>query len=167
VAAVGGISADMPPGRLAFPDQLIDYTWSRGQTFFEDDLTQVTHIDFTSPYCPVLREKLIRAARQRGLDAKEGGTYGATQGPRLETAAEILRMERDGCHMVGMTGMPEAALARELGLCYAACAVSANWAAGKARARSPWRLSSANWRRAWPRSTPCCSRRCRCCNVNR
>ena len=132
VAAVGGISADMPPGRLAFPDQLIDYTWSRGQTFFEDDLTQVTHIDFTSPYCPVLREKLIRAARQRGLDAKEGGTYGATQGPRLETAAEILRMERDGCHMVGMTGMPEAALARELGLCYAACAVSANWAAGKA-----------------------------------
>ena len=132
VAAVGGISADMPPGRLAFPDQLIDYTWSRGQTFFEDDLTQVTHIDFTRPYCPALREKLIQAARQQGLDAKEGGTYGATQGPRLETAAEILRLERDGCHMVGMTGMPEAALARELGLCYAACAVSANWAAGKA-----------------------------------
>ena len=132
VAAVGGISPDMPPGRLAFPDQLIDYTWSRGQTFFEDDLTQVTHIDFTRPYCPALREKLIQAAWQQGLDAKEDGTYGATQGPRLETAAEILRMERDGCHMVGMTGMPEAALARELGLCYAACAVSANWAAGKA-----------------------------------
>lgn len=132
VAAVGGISPDMPPGRLAFPDQIIDYTWSRGQTFFEDDLTQVTHIDFTRPYCPALREKLIQAARQQGLDAKEDGTYGATQGPRLETAAEILRLERDGCHMVGMTGMPEAALARELGLCYAACAVSANWAAGKA-----------------------------------
>jgi len=132
VAAVGGVSADMPPGRLAFPDQLIDYTWSRGQTFFEDDLTQVTHIDFTWPYCQSLREKLIQAARQLGLDAKADGTYGATQGPRLETAAEILRMEQDGCHMVGMTGMPEAALARELSLRYAACAVSANWAAGKA-----------------------------------
>lgn len=132
VAAVGGISPDLPPGRLAFPDQIIDYTWSRDQTFFADNLTQVTHIDFTRPYCSALRATLIQAARQQGLDAKEDGTYGATQGPRLETAAEILRLERDGCHMVGMTGMPEAALARELGLCYATCAVSANWAAGKA-----------------------------------
>ena len=131
VAAVGGIRADMEPGCLAFPDQIIDYTWSRGHTFFEDDLTHVTHIDFTYPYCEDLRQKLIQAARRAGLDAREGGTYGAMQGPRLETAAEILRLERDGCDMVGMTGMPETALARELSLRYAACAVVANWAAGK------------------------------------
>ena len=131
VAAVGGIRADMEPGCLAFPDQIIDYTWSRGHTFFEDDLTHVTHIDFTYPYCEELRQKLIQAARHAGLDAREGGTYGAMQGPRLETAAEIMRLERDGCDMVGMTGMPEAALARELDLRYAACAVVANWAAGK------------------------------------
>jgi len=131
VAAVGGIRADMEPGCLAFPDQIIDYTWSRGHTFFEDDLTHVTHIDFTYPYCEELRQKLIQAARHAGLDAREGGTYGAMQGPRLETAAEIMRLERDGCEMVGMTGMPEAALARELDLRYAACAVVANWAAGK------------------------------------
>jgi len=131
VAAVGGIRADMEPGCLAFPDQIIDYTWSRGHTFFEDDLTHVTHIDFTYPYCEELRQKLIQAARRVGLDARESGTYGAMQGPRLETAAEILRLERDGCDLVGMTGMPEAALARELGLRYATCAVVANWAAGK------------------------------------
>ena len=131
VAAVGGIRADMEPGCLAFPDQIIDYTWSRGHTFFEDDLTHVTHIDFTYPYCEELRQKLIQAARHAGLDAREGGTYGAMQGPRLETAAEIMCLERDGCDMVGMTGMPEAALARELDLRYAACAVVANWAAGK------------------------------------
>ncbi|MFO1430451.1 MAG: S-methyl-5'-thioinosine phosphorylase [Candidatus Competibacteraceae bacterium] len=131
VAAVGGIRADMEPGCLAFPDQIIDYTWSRGHTFFEDDLTHVTHIDFTYPYCEDLRQQLIQAARRAGLEAREGGTYAAMQGPRLETAAEILRLERDGCDMVGMTGMPEAALARELGLRYATCAVVANWAAGK------------------------------------
>ena len=131
-AAVGGIRADLGPGVLAFPDQIIDYTWGRACTFFQDDLSEVTHIDFTEPYCPALREKLIRAARELGLNASESGTYAAMQGPRLETAAEIRRLERDGCDMVGMTGMPEAALARELGLRYAACAVVANWAAGKA-----------------------------------
>jgi 5'-methylthioinosine phosphorylase len=131
VAAVGGIGADMTPGRLAFPEQIIDYTWSRMHTFFESDLSEVTHIDFTEPYSPLLRGILIEAARNLSLDAVEGGTYGATQGPRLETAAEIDRMERDGCHLVGMTGMPEAALARELDLAYACCAVVANWAAGR------------------------------------
>lgn len=131
VAAVGGIHAEMRPTRLAFPDQIIDYTYSRGHTFFEDGLEYVTHIDFTHPYCGELRELLIQAARNAGLEAWEQGTYGATQGPRLETTAEINRMERDGCDMVGMTGMPEAALARELELCYATCAVSANWAAGR------------------------------------
>lgn len=134
VAAVGGIRADMLPGYIAFPDQIIDYTWSRYHTFFESDLSHVTHIDFTRPYCEELRQELLASARGLGLGAVESGTYGATQGPRLETAAEINRLERDGCDLVGMTGMPEAALARELGLCYAACAVVANWAAGRGAA---------------------------------
>ena len=131
VAAVGGIREDMQPGRLAFPDQIIDYTWCRQHTCFESDLDQVTHIDFTEPYSEQVRCLLIKAARQLKLEAAEHGTYAATQGPRLETAAEIDRLERDGCSMVGMTGMPEAALARELGLCYASCAVIANRAAGR------------------------------------
>jgi 5'-methylthioinosine phosphorylase len=114
-----------------FPDQIIDYTWGRAHTFFERELTRVTHIDFTRPYSEPLRELLICAAREAKLDAIERGIYGATQGPRLETAAEIDRMARDGCDVVGMTGMPEAALARELELGYASCAVCANWAAGR------------------------------------
>lgn len=136
VAAVGGIHADMDTGRLVIPDQIIDYTWGRPSTFFEDGFEQngegVVHIDFTEPYCQTLRQQLLSAARTAGIEVHDGGTYGATQGPRLETAAEIARMERDGCHLVGMTGMPEAALARELALCYATCAVVANRAAGKA-----------------------------------
>lgn len=131
VAAVGGITAEMAPRRIAFPDQIIDYTWSRAHTFFDQDLTHVTHVDFTEPYDPALRQRLIAAARSIGVDAVERGTYAATQGPRLETAAEINRLERDGCDMVGMTGMPEAVLARELELPYATCAVIANWAAGR------------------------------------
>jgi 5'-methylthioinosine phosphorylase len=121
----------MQPGRLAFPNQIIDYTCSREHTYFESDLDQVTHIDFTEPYSESVRQVLIKAARQLKLEAAEHGTYAATQGPRLETAAEIDRLERDGCSIVGMTGMPEAALARELGLSYASCAVVANWAAGR------------------------------------
>jgi len=131
VAAVGGIRADMVPGRIAVPDQIIDYTYGRAHTFHEDDLDQVTHIDFSQPYSGWLQEKLLAAARFACIDVVVGGVYGCTQGPRLETAAEISRMERDGCDMVGMTGMPEAALAREIGLGYACCAVVANWAAGK------------------------------------
>lgn len=131
VAAVGGISPAMTPARLAFPDQIIDYTYGREQTYYDGHSREVTHIDFTQPYCAELRDSLLQAARLAGLAAVEGGTYGATQGPRLETAAEIDRLERDGCDIVGMTGMPEAALARELGLCYATCAVVANRAAGK------------------------------------
>jgi 5'-methylthioinosine phosphorylase len=133
VCAVGGISKDMPPRALAIPDQIIDYTWSREHTFFDTGLSQVTHIDFTRPYCEDLRGVLIAAAAAAGIEVIPHGTYGATQGPRLETAAEINRMERDGCDMVGMTGMPEAALARELDLCYAHCAVSANWSAGRSK----------------------------------
>ncbi|OQX06810.1 MAG: 5'-methylthioadenosine phosphorylase, partial [Thiothrix lacustris] len=100
-------------------------------TFFEEGLTDVTHIDFSWPYCPEVRNALLAAAECAQLDVVPRGTYAATQGPRLETVAEIARLERDGCDLVGMTAMPEAALARELELCYASCAVVANWAAGK------------------------------------
>ncbi|WP_018872572.1 S-methyl-5'-thioinosine phosphorylase [Thioalkalivibrio sp. ALJ16] len=132
VAAVGGITDAMRPGMIAIPDQIIDYTWSRASTFFEGgDLEEVTHIDMTWPYHQAVRETLLRAVDDLELDAVDHGTYGATQGPRLETAAEIDRMERDGCDLVGMTGMPETALARELELNYACCAVIANWAAGR------------------------------------
>ena len=132
VAAVGGISEKMLPGVIAIPDQIIDYTWSRFHTFFEgDDLRAVTHVDMTYPYSDTIRQTLIAASRELGLEAIEQGTYAATQGPRLETAAEIDRLERDGCDVVGMTGMPETALARELELQYACCAVVANWAAGR------------------------------------
>jgi 5'-deoxy-5'-methylthioadenosine phosphorylase len=129
IAAVGGVREDMSPATLLVPDQIIDYTWGRVSTFHEND--QVVHIDFTDPYCEGLRQKILSSASAANVDMITGGTYGAAQGPRLETSAEILRMERDGCDIVGMTGMPEAALARELNLCYAACAVVANWAAGK------------------------------------
>lgn len=133
VGSVGGIAEAFGPGCLAVPDQLIDYTWSRDHTFFEGEASGVTHIDFTYPYTAGLRERILAAARDAELDILDYGTYGATQGPRLETAAEIDRLERDGCHIVGMTGMPEAALARELGLEYGTCAVVANRAAGRSK----------------------------------
>ena len=131
MAAVGGISANMQPGVLSVPDQVIDYTWGREHTLYAGDLDSVTHIDFSQPYCSGMRRLLIEAAARAGIRVHDGGTYGATQGPRLESSAEITRMERDGCDIVGMTGMPETALARELGLCYASLALSVNWAAGK------------------------------------
>jgi 5'-methylthioinosine phosphorylase len=131
VAAVGGISADLEPGRLVIPNQVIDYTYGRYNTFFEEGLERVTHVDFTEPYSEALRGNIIEACRASGIEICSHGVYGATQGPRLETAAEIDRMERDGCTLVGMTGMPEAVLARELDLGYATCAVIANKAAGR------------------------------------
>lgn len=131
VASVGGIRRDVAPGTLLVPDQIIDYTWGRRATFFEGAGAPVTHIDFTEPYTPSLRRRILAAARACGESVLDGGTYAATQGPRLESAAEIDRLERDGADIVGMTGMPEAALARELGLEYAAIAVGANYAAGR------------------------------------
>lgn len=130
IAAVGGINRSMPPASLVLPDQLIDYTWGRTSTYFEDDLEQVTHIDFTTPYSVSLREKIKRAMYQTDIAVLDRAVYGCMQGPRLETAAEIKKLERDGCDLVGMTGMPEAALARELELNYACCALVVNWAAG-------------------------------------
>jgi len=130
VAAVGGIRDDMPPGVLAVPDQIIDYTYGREQSFFSYDFTADKHIDFTYPYDDALRESILQAGITKQIKLVDGGCYGATQGPRLETAAEIKRMAQDGCAMVGMTGMPEAYLARELGIPYATCALMVNWAAG-------------------------------------
>ena len=131
VAAVGGITDAMMPAQIAIPDQIIDYSHSRLHTFFDNENYPVTHIDFTYPYNQNLRAALITAAAKANIDVTPIGTYGCAQGPRLETAAEIKRMEQDGCDMVGMTGMPEAALAKELGIDYAAVSVVANWAAGK------------------------------------
>jgi 5'-methylthioinosine phosphorylase len=130
VATVGGIRAEFGPGSLVVPDQLIDYTWGRRSTFFEGPEQPVTHVDFTQPYDEAVRARLARAAGAAGEAVAFGGVYGCTQGPRLETAAEIRGMARDGCDLVGMTGMPEAVLARELALPYAALAVVANHAAG-------------------------------------
>lgn len=140
VNAVGGIHEQMGPGVIAVPDQIIDYTSGRAHTFFDGDVVDiesvdrftasVTHIDFTWPYSPSLRELLLASASQLALPVWPRGVYGATQGPRLESIAEVRRLQNDGCDMVGMTGMPEAALARELGLAYASVCLSVNWAAG-------------------------------------
>jgi 5'-methylthioinosine phosphorylase len=131
VATVGAIRASIAPGMLLLPHQIIDYTWGRAATYFQGAGVPVNHIDFTEPYSRVVRQKLVNAARACGEALLERGVYAATQGPRLETAAEIDRLERDGADVVGMTGMPEAALAREISLEYAAIAVVANHAAGR------------------------------------
>ena len=144
VASVGGIRADLGPGVIAVPHQIIDYTSGRKATFYEGDERGVVHIDFTHPYCESLRQRCLEAARRAGQPVVDGGVYATTQGPRLETAAEIDRLERDGADMVGMTGMPEAALARELDLCYAAIAVVANHAAGRAGSREGVRMEEIN-----------------------
>jgi 5'-methylthioadenosine phosphorylase len=131
ICTVGGIAPGLVSGRLASPHQIIDYTWGRKATFFEGAEQPVVHVDFTHPYCEETRRMIAEAAADAGVDVAPGGVYAAMPGPRLETAAEIDRLERDGADMVGMTGMPEAALARELQLPYAALAVVANAAAGR------------------------------------
>jgi 5'-methylthioinosine phosphorylase len=130
INAVGGIRADMGPRVLVVPDQLIDYTHDRASSFCDAEGEAVLHVDFSEPYSANLRAELLTAARRSGIEVIDGGCYGAPQGPRLETNAEIERLRRDGCDLVGMTGMPEAALARELDLEYACLALVANWAAG-------------------------------------
>lgn len=131
VASVGGIRSDLAPGTVVIPDQIIDYTWGRHVTYYEGGDAPVVHTDFTEPYDGALRARLLAAAAKAGEAAVDGAVYATTQGPRLETAAEISRLERDGAHVVGMTGMPEASLARELAVPYAAICVVANWAAGR------------------------------------
>lgn len=130
VNAVGGISED--PGTLVVPDQIIDYTWGRETTFFDARNEAPVHVDFTWPFDPRLRHQLQRVLEHRQVNWSDGGVYAATQGPRLETAAEIRKLENDGCAVVGMTGMPEAVLARELELPYAMLSLVVNPAAGKA-----------------------------------
>jgi 5'-methylthioadenosine phosphorylase len=131
VASVGGIHSDLGPGVLVAPHQIIDYTWGRDMTFQSGTDGPVVHVDFTEPYDAALRRKILAAAHFIGESVHDGAVYAATQGPRLETAAEINRLAHDGADIVGMTGMPEAALARELELPYAALCVVANWAAGR------------------------------------
>jgi 5'-methylthioinosine phosphorylase len=136
LAAVGGIAEDCAPLTLCIPDQIIDYTQGRESTFhhgLSGDGDAVVHVDFSYPYSARLRCQLSDAARAAGLAIRDGGTYGVTQGPRLETVAEIARLQRDGCDLVGMTAMPEAVLARELGMRYATLAFVVNWAAGKSQ----------------------------------
>lgn len=144
VASVGGIRADLGPGVLCVPDQILDYTYGRRHTYVSRGEGAVKHVDFTHPYCERLRQALAQAAKAAGEPLRMGGTYAATQGPRLETAAEINRLERDGADMVGMTGMPEAGLARELDVRYAALTVVANWAAGRASSAEGVAMSEIN-----------------------
>ena len=128
---VGVITAIRKPGQVAIPDQVIDYTWGRDHTIYDGRRALVEHVDFTEPFTATLRSSLLQAAADAGIDCLDGGTYAATQGPRLETAAEVDRLERDGGDFVGMTAMPEAAIARELGVDYACIAMVVNPAAGR------------------------------------
>jgi 5'-methylthioinosine phosphorylase len=143
VASVGGIRG-AEPGELVLPSQLIDYTHDRETTFFDGGDQKVVHVDFTHPYTPALRAKCLQAAGACGIALADGGVYGAMSGPRLETAAEIDRLDRDGATMVGMTGMPEAALARELDLRYAAICIVVNHAAGRGDSATEISLEAIN-----------------------
>lgn len=130
VATVGGAASDLPPGSIALPDQLLDYTWGREVTYHDDFSEGAMHADMTKPFDEALRCHLADAAAALGESIRIGGTYACTQGPRLETAAEVRRFVRDGADMMGMTLYPECALAREIGLPYAALCLSVNWAVG-------------------------------------
>lgn len=130
VNAVGGLSDSMGPQAIVVPDQIIDYTSGRETSFFDGVAGPLDHVDFTEPYDAQGRAALLSAAKSLSINGIDGGVYGATQGPRLETAAEVRRCQRDGCDLVGMTGMPEAVLARELGVAYASLCLVVNWGAG-------------------------------------
>ena len=127
---VGVIAPNLHPGQVAVPDQLIDYTSGRAHSIY-DGGSEIDHIDFTRPFSDSLRAGLLDAARRADIPVHDGGVYAVTQGPRLETAAEVVRLERDGADLVGMTAMPETALARELGMEYACLSLIVNYAAGK------------------------------------
>lgn len=131
VHSVGGIAADAVPGTVVIPHDLIDYTHSRETAFAKDGAGKGAFVEFASPFDAELRGGLVAAAS--GMECLVRGTYGVTQGPRLETAAEIDRLERDGCTLVGMTLMPEAVLARELGIPYVSLSIVSNYAAGRNR----------------------------------
>lgn len=135
---VGGMSADNAPGHMSVPDQIVDYTWGRESTYWGVEGFKCQHIDFTEPFSSLLREALLESAKALKIYVHNGGVYACTQGPRLETAAEVRRMIMDGCDMCGMTAMPEAALARELGMEYAMLCASVNWAAGLSGSTIAW-----------------------------
>ena len=130
VNSVGGLTGSMSPGTLAVPDQIIDYSFGRESSFFDGRSGALKHVDFTQPYSGKLRTALLKGAENAGIRCVDHGVYACTQGPRLETAAEIQRCIRDGCDLVGMTGMPEAVLARELEIDYASLCLVVNWGAG-------------------------------------
>lgn len=130
VNAVGGLDAGMGPESIVVPNQIIDYSHGRETSMFDGVAGPLDHIDFTEPYDATAREILLSAARAQAIPCVDGAVYGCTQGPRLETAAEIRRCRQDGCDLVGMTGMPEACLAREAGLAYASICLVVNWGAG-------------------------------------
>ena len=130
VNVTGGINSNMPPGTIVLPDQIIDYTWGREHTCFDSLESAENHVDFTLPYDSRLRQILLEKSDALGIEIQPEAIYGCTQGPRLESAAEIAKLQRDGCDIVGMTAMPEAALARELNIPYASIAIVVNWAAG-------------------------------------
>jgi len=129
VNTVGGIAPEAKTGVVLFPDQIIDYSWGREQSF--SDSNKLYHVDFSEPYDEELRDELVAAAQLAQLEVVVGGVYGCTQGPRFETPAEVNRMGSDGCTIVGMTGMPEASLARELDIPYASVCLIVNPAAGR------------------------------------
>lgn len=128
---VGAVTDKCRTGAIAVPDQLIDYTWGRAQSVHDGENDEFDHIDFTEPFTGSLRHRILAAAQAAGIDCYDGGVYAVTQGPRLETAAEVTRLVRDGADYVGMTAMPEAALARELGQDYACLCMVVNLAAGR------------------------------------
>lgn len=144
VATVGGIRADLVPGTIVLPDQIIDYTHGRDATFYDTRDKHYIYSDFTTPYCSQLRKRILNSAIAAGQPCLDGGVYAATQGPRLDSIAEINRYERDGADMVGMTGMPETTLAMELGLKYATIAVVANYAAGRGDSKHKINMESIN-----------------------
>lgn len=130
INAVGAIDPALTGGSLVLPDQLIDYSWGRVHTFSDDADSPLEHIEFANPFAGPTRNLLLQTARDSQVELHVTGCYAVTQGPRLETAAEIRKLGADGCTLVGMTAMPEAALAREAGLDYACLCVVANPAAG-------------------------------------
>jgi 5'-methylthioinosine phosphorylase len=128
---VGVITAGQNPGQIAIPDQIIDYTFGRDHSIHDGDSASLDHIEFTEPFSESLRKDLQDAAGRAGIEAHNGGVYAVMQGPRLETIAEVNRLQRDGADYIGMTAMPEAALARELNMNYGCLSLIVNYAAGR------------------------------------
>ena len=131
VVSVGGFSHPYSPHQIVLPDQLIDYTRGRSDSLSDTTFAAQVFLDFTEPYSASMRQALESSAKKSQIDIINQGTYAVTQGPRLDTAAEVARYESDGANFVGMTGMPEAIIAKELSLEYAALCIVSNWAAGR------------------------------------